>query len=569
MTLSYAFGGNSGQSYDELQRRRAFAEGLLQRGMSGQPKTAIEGINSAASSIIGALLARKFGAQDAAAKQDYSNSIAGLFGGQSQPTYQPPPQGGPQTPDLFATPNPGNLPQSTISAVDRVSPNIPQDFSKIEQAYGLPQGYLGQVAQIESGGNPNAQNPNSSAGGMFQFLDSTAKQYGLTDKTDPYASADAAARLAADNQAYLRKVLGRDPTAGELYLAHQQGAAGAAQLLSNPNAPASSVVGNSAVNLNGGSPGMTAGQFADQWTGKVMQAMADPRATDAQRNLLGMLLEQRMKQSDPAYQVGLAKDRAELAALNNPQAKVPELVTTRLMLANQAGLQPGTPEWQNFMVTGNTIGRGANEYGLTPQIGRDKDGNPVLLQVGKDGTAVTTKLPDGVTVALDEKAFQSAKGQAAGKAAGGAAVNMQPAEITAKQLNDQIDSVLNDPNLNAMVGPLQGRLPNMSGASQAFQGRLDQIKGSLFLQAYTILKGGGQITEIEGQKATDAMARLSTAQNETDFRQALNDIRGVIQAGLDRIKSQADYSTSPGQPAPADQSGGATYTYDPVTGELK
>ena len=98
MTLSYAFGGNSGQSYDELQRRRAFAEGLLQRGMSGQPKTAIEGINSAASSIIGALLARKFGAQDAANREKANQTALSLFGqpsqygggGASVPAYVPP-----------------------------------------------------------------------------------------------------------------------------------------------------------------------------------------------------------------------------------------------------------------------------------------------------------------------------------------------------------------------------------------------------------------------------------------------------------------------------------------------
>lgn len=559
MTLSYAFGGNSGQSYDELQRRRAFAEGLLQRGMSGQPKTAIEGINSAASSIIGALLARKFGAQDAAAKQDYSNSIAGLFGGQSQPA---------QTSIPYDPNSPANIGSDTMAAIGK--PSNAMGVAQIRQGL-IDRGLSPQVAdgfvmnfRDESGLDPSINENNPTVPG-------SRGGFGLAQWTGPR-------RVALEKFAASQGKSVSDPNVQMDFLMtelHGPEAGAAKSFLAAPDAgQAAAAIATNFLRPNKASldqrvASYTGGQFADQWTGKVMQAMADPRATDAQRNLLGMLLEQRMKQSDPAYQVGLAKDRAELAALNNPQAKVPELVTTRLMLANQAGLQPGTPEWQNFMVTGNTIGRGANEYGLTPQIGRDKDGNPVLLQVGKDGTAVTTKLPDGVTVALDEKAFQSAKGQAAGKAAGGAAVNMQPAEITAKQLNDQIDSVLNDPNLNAMIGPLQGRLPNMSGASQAFQGRLDQIKGSLFLQAYTMLKGGGQITEIEGQKATDAMARLSTAQNETDFRQALNDIRGVIQAGLDRIKSQADYSTSPGQSAPADQSGGTTYTYDPVTGELK
>ena len=85
--------------------------------------------------------------------------------------------------------------------------------------YGVDPTALSVIAQLESGGNPAAQNPNSSAGGLFQFIDSTAQQYGLTDKFDPYASADAGARLARDNAASLRRAIGREPTVGELYLA--------------------------------------------------------------------------------------------------------------------------------------------------------------------------------------------------------------------------------------------------------------------------------------------------------------------------------------------------------------
>lgn len=142
-------------------------------------------------------------------------------------------------------------------------------FAQQEAQRGLPPGYLQRTAAVESRGNPNAQNPNSSAGGLFQFIDSTAKQYGLTNKMDPVASTEAAARLAADNQGILRQALGREPTAGELYLAHQQGGGGASKLLANPNARAVDVVGADAVRLNGGTPDMTAGQFASRWISKL------------------------------------------------------------------------------------------------------------------------------------------------------------------------------------------------------------------------------------------------------------------------------------------------------------
>ncbi|MBO1021476.1 transglycosylase SLT domain-containing protein [Methylobacterium sp. SD274] len=149
-----------------------------------------------------------------------------------------------------------------------MSPDIAAIIVAKAKQYGQDPSYMVRQAEIESGGNPNAKNPSSSAGGLYQFIDSTASRYGLTDKFDPVAASDAAARLARDNGAHLTKTLGRTPSAGELYLAHQQGAGGAAKILSNPDAPAASLVGAKAVALNGGSPGMTAAEFAARWTGK-------------------------------------------------------------------------------------------------------------------------------------------------------------------------------------------------------------------------------------------------------------------------------------------------------------
>ncbi len=142
------------------------------------------------------------------------------------------------------------------------------DFEGVELMYNLPAGYLERTAYIESTGNPNAQNPESSAGGLFQQLDSNARDYGVKNKFDPVQSTEGAARFAADNIKILRGVLGRDPTGAELYLAHQQGGSGAASLLSNPDVPAVNIVGADAVRLNGGDLNMTAGQFANIWISK-------------------------------------------------------------------------------------------------------------------------------------------------------------------------------------------------------------------------------------------------------------------------------------------------------------
>lgn len=108
-----------------------------------------------------------------------------------------------------------------------------------------------------------------------------------------------------------------------------------------------------------------------------------------------------------------------------------------------------------------------------------------------------------------------------------------------------IDDILNDKEgLEASTGGflgLQGRAASITGGMTAeqrrFQPKIDQLKGQTFLNAYERLKGGGVITEIEGQKAESALARLNQAQDPDDFRKALSDLRDVVMVGLDRAKS--------------------------------
>ena len=139
-------------------------------------------------------------------------------------------------------------------------------FKGVEGKYGLPDGYLGKIGAIESRNGQNMSTRLSSAKGYFQFIDSTAKQYGV-DVNSTASGADGAARLAVANRAALAKGLGIAPsevTGAQLYLAHQQGAAGAVKLLSNPDASAESLIGAAAAKANGGA-GLTGGQMANKW----------------------------------------------------------------------------------------------------------------------------------------------------------------------------------------------------------------------------------------------------------------------------------------------------------------
>ncbi|MEM0462116.1 MAG: transglycosylase SLT domain-containing protein [Candidatus Caldarchaeum sp.] len=145
-------------------------------------------------------------------------------------------------------------------------------FSRLEREHSLPRGYLARTALIESGGRPDAANPRSSARGLFQFIRSTAAQMGLRDPNNPYEASAAAARLASQNRAALMRALGREPSAGELYLAHQQGAEGAIKLLRNPGARAVDVLPRKHVLDNGGNASMSAGEFANKWLNKFGEA---------------------------------------------------------------------------------------------------------------------------------------------------------------------------------------------------------------------------------------------------------------------------------------------------------
>jgi Transglycosylase SLT domain len=153
------------------------------------------------------------------------------------------------------------------------------------QATGTSFNYLLATAQVESGLNPQAGAPTSSARGLFQFIQQTwfatikqagpalgygryadaisqtaAGQYEVSNpalrgeilalRNDPTANAVMAGAFTKANAAALTDRLGRPPSEGELYIAHFLGPGGAARLIniaaSNPNAKAADFFANAA-----------------------------------------------------------------------------------------------------------------------------------------------------------------------------------------------------------------------------------------------------------------------------------------------------------------------------------
>ncbi|MBB4342152.1 lysozyme family protein [Rhizobium leguminosarum] len=172
----------------------------------------------------------------------------------------------------------------------RVSDN-PQQLAMAENALksadagNVGGGVVEKIVHVESGGNDNAQNPTSSAGGAGQFIDSTwlsmVRKYRpdvaagksaeelIALKKDGNLSREMTGRYAEENATFLRNQ-GIQTTDGNVYLAHFLGPRGAAQVLkADPNASVASIIGQDAVNANSFLQGKTVADL-QAWADKKM-----------------------------------------------------------------------------------------------------------------------------------------------------------------------------------------------------------------------------------------------------------------------------------------------------------
>ncbi|MCQ9325518.1 phage tail length tape measure family protein [Neisseria dentiae] len=154
-----------------------------------------------------------------------------------------------------------------------------QKLAALAKKYGEDPAKWLALYQIESASGKDLLNEKSGALGHFQVMPQYLRDYGLTraGAYDLEKSFLAVRKHHAAQSAKLRRRLGRDLTAGEYYLGHQQGWGGAAALLSNPDKNVIDALATimsrgraqAAVSQNGGNRHMTARQFADLWIKKA------------------------------------------------------------------------------------------------------------------------------------------------------------------------------------------------------------------------------------------------------------------------------------------------------------
>lgn len=132
-----------------------------------------------------------------------------------------------------------------------------------------------------------------------------------------------------------------------------------------------------------------------------------------------------------------------------------------------------------------------------------------------------------------------ATGAAVGKDTATAITSVSQVEDNANLLRQKVNAVLKHPGRDIATGA-SSVIPVIPGTKQAdFVNRFEQLQGDAFLQAFESLKGGGQITEIEGNKAQQAINRMNRGTTKEEFDAAAKDFLSVVDALEKRTKAKA------------------------------
>jgi len=321
---------------------------------------------------------------------------------------------------------------------------------------------------------------------------------------------------------------------------------------SPPNAPAQ---GGAADTPIPGMPGFTLGTL----TTRVMEGLGseNPRIRAQAEKYVPLLTQLRQQQ-----ELNLKDQRANLGQI--PQG----------MRYN--------PQTQQFEEVG---GARPTSTGLQPVTGYDKEGALVVMFPDGRGGLTQARMPEGVSVAPKTREINTGTemltvdqggnvvarrpidiaGKQVAIAKGAEIAGAESAYRTATQTLQNIDGVLKHPSIGMGTGMTSAlnAIPGTSGYD--FSLRVDQLKGQAFLQAFNTLKGAGAITEVEGTKATAAIARLNTRLSTADFKAAVQELRDIVAGAQERAKAKMPIpgSGASAEPPPA------VRRFNPETGKLE
>lgn len=141
---------------------------------------------------------------------------------------------------------------------------------------------------------------------------------------------------------------------------------------------------------------------------------------------------------------------------------------------------------------------------------------------------------------IRQKSSAGAQGKTQGTVSAEADDSLPGLINNAEVMAQSINTIKSHPGLPKAVG-LFSPLPDVPGGDSAdFNAELDKLKGQAFLQMFSQLRGGGAITEMEGKKATDALAALSTRQSPEQFKKNLDEINNILAKGISVARQRAN-----------------------------
>lgn len=299
-------------------------------------------------------------------------------------------------------------------------------------------------------------------------------------------------------------------------------------------------------------------------------------------------MPQQQAQQDPLISAGrlmaLQQGQQELARKAAARANLPLIAKRYNLDLNTATYLYDTGQLDNIIQDAEKAKLTGDEtkfYG-TPIYGKDDKGNLIVGQLASNGT-IKWQNGDGTQVVGGVKVFDTGTAQNMVDAKTGAPIGSVPIDNKGKALATaqgaaQSDAgtklpgietstdeaiknidVLTDPKNDEMLDTLTGWSGLITrfqpGQTKDFQARIEQLTGQSFLQAMESLRGTGQITEVEGTKATQAIARLQQSQSKEGFKAALLDLKNVLEEIRQNMRVRAGQS-APAQtatPAPAAQ----------------
>jgi hypothetical protein len=199
--------------------------------------------------------------------------------------------------------------------------------------------------------------------------------------------------------------------------------------------------------------------------------------------------------------------------------------------------------------------------GVGMQFLTDAAGNPVIkndismIDMGGGGVGAinANDLGAGINEIISSEDATSANASSAGakvvstalaEDAVDAVINLESTQANAKTMSDLFSRIRNhrgrEAVLDSNLGTLNPMLRIPNSAELDFNSILKELQGDVFMTAYKGLKGGGQITEIEGEKAEQAIQNMTLNQSKEQFMESLDILENIVMQATREATNKAN-----------------------------